>query len=60
MRARLEPSGARELRACIYDNRNSGVMNSLTWADVLVVIPEGKLVVPDDRVDQVPFLAILN
>nr|MBO2509984.1 molybdopterin molybdenumtransferase MoeA [Gammaproteobacteria bacterium] len=54
LRARLELG-----RAVLYPNQSSGVLRSVSWADGLVEIPEGRTLVEGEPVDFIPLSELL-
>lgn len=59
-RARLErtPDGASQVK--VHPSRSSGVLSSVTWANGLVVIPEGQKIQAGDPVEFMPFCELLQ
>lgn len=57
LRARLSNSG--EVMVEIFPHQGSGVLMSTSWADGLVVIPDGTTVQQGDRVEYLPFTELL-
>jgi molybdopterin molybdotransferase len=47
-------------RVSVHPSRSSGVLSSVTWANGLVVIPEGCSLVRGDPVDFLPFAELLR
>ena len=54
-RARLWRDAEGVARLSVHPSRSSGVLSSVTWANGLVVIPEGQTISKGDRVDFLPF-----
>ncbi len=54
-RARLWHDAGGVARLSVHPSRSSGVLSSVTWANGLVVIPEGKTISKGERVDFLPF-----
>ncbi len=59
-RARLDYDEAGVARVSVHPSRSSGVLSSVTWANGLAVIPEGRVLKPGDDVDFVPFNELLT
>jgi molybdopterin molybdotransferase len=59
-RARLEFNAAGEPRLTVHPSRSSGVLSSVTWANGLVVIPEGRKIQCGDEVEFLPFNEMLT
>ena len=59
-RARLEFDAAGEPRLTVHPSRSSGVLSSVTWANGLVVIPEGQAIQFGDEVEFLPFNEMLT
>jgi molybdopterin molybdotransferase len=55
LRARLLEGEGGTLKAAVYPNQSSGVLNSVVWADGLVDIPAGQTVARGDTVLFLPF-----
>jgi molybdopterin molybdotransferase len=58
-RARLVQGSDGQARVQVYPSRSSAVLSSVTWANGLVVIPEGRTLSPGDSVDFLPFSELL-
>ncbi len=58
-RARLHRDEQGQSWAGVYPSRSSGVLSSVTWANGLVVIPEGQSLKKGDAVDFIPFSELL-
>jgi len=60
VRARLvhSPEGAAAVE--VYPSRSSGVLSSVTWANGLALIPEGRVVREGDIVEFIPFSELLQ
>jgi molybdopterin molybdotransferase len=58
-RARLWYDADGTARLSVHPSRSSGVLSSVTWANGLVVIPEGQVISKGDRVDFLPFAEML-
>ena len=54
-RAKLERTEDGGSRVIVHPSRSSGVLSSVTWADGLVVIPEGQKIKPGDKVEYLAF-----
>ncbi len=59
-RARLELDADGEAKVVPFPSRSSGMVSSLTWANGLAVIPEGKTLARGDRVQFLPFSELLS
>jgi molybdopterin molybdotransferase len=59
VRARLELDADGTPRVSAYASRSSGVLSSVTWANGLVVIPEGQVLKPGDPVQFLAFSDLL-
>jgi molybdopterin molybdotransferase len=59
-RARLEVDAAGTTRLSVHPSRSSGVLSSVTWANGLVVIPEGQQIRRGDRVEFLPFSEMMT
>ncbi len=59
-RARLTRDGAGIVCAEVHPSRSSGVLSSVTWANGLVVIPEGQALHRGDPVEFIPFAELLT
>lgn len=59
-RARLEPGPDGELEARVHPSRSSGVLSSVTWANGLAVIAEGRVLRRGDPVPFIPFSELLR
>jgi molybdopterin molybdotransferase len=59
-RARLEFDVAGKPRLTVHPSRSSGVLSSVTWANGLVVIPEGQRIQCGDEVEFLPFNEMLT
>ncbi len=59
-RARLQYDDAGAARLQVHPSRSSGVLSSVTWANGLVVIGEGQVVRPGDRLPFLPFSELLS
>ena len=59
-RARLTIDTAGIARAAVHPSRSSGVLSSVTWANGLVVIPEGRAMRRGDTVAFLPFCELLR
>lgn len=58
-RARLWYDAAGVARLSVHPSRSSGVLSSVTWANGLVVIPEGQTISKGEPVDFLPFAELL-
>lgn len=58
-RARLWRDEKGVARLSVHPSRSSGVLSSVTWANGLVVIPEGMTVTRGESVDFLPFAELL-
>ncbi|GAB6042319.1 molybdopterin molybdotransferase MoeA [Endothiovibrio diazotrophicus] len=56
LRARLQAGAA----VTLHPRQGSGVLTSTSWADGLVIIPEGVTIAPGDTVHYLPFSALLS
>jgi len=54
-RARLWRDADGQTRVSVHPSRSSGVLSSVTWANGLVVIPEGQVIHEGDMVTFLPF-----
>jgi molybdopterin molybdotransferase len=59
-RARLERDDAGRPVAQVFASRSSGALNSVVWANGLVVIPEGRVLQKGELVDFLPFSELLT
>jgi molybdopterin molybdotransferase len=59
-RARLETDEQGDNVVVVHPSRSSGVLSSVTWANGLVVLPEGRTLSRGDRVDFIPFTELLT
>lgn len=59
-RAQLAIGGDGIARASVHPSRSSGVLSSVTWANGLVVIPEGRVIARGESVDFLPFCEMLR
>ena len=59
-RARLHYDEAGVARLSVHPSRSSGVLSSVTWANGLAVIPEGRVLKPGDEVSFLPFNELLT
>ena len=59
-RARLQMDEHGEAWVSTFSSRSSGVMNSLTWANGLAILPEQTILSKGDRVQFLPFSEILR
>ena len=59
-RARLEYDATGKPRLTVHPSRSSGVLSSVTWANGLVVIPEGRKIQCGDEVEFLPFNEMLT
>ena len=59
-RARLQRDDDGTTRVTVHPSRSSGVLSSVTWANGLVVIPEGQAIQAGDTVDFLPFSELLR
>jgi molybdopterin molybdotransferase len=59
-RARLWYDAAGVARLSVHPSRSSGVLSSVTWANGLVIIPEGRIISKGDPVDFLPFAELLQ
>ena len=59
-RARLQLDGEGLGRVSLYSSRSSGVLNSLTWANGLAILPEGQTLARGDTVRFIPFSELLK
>jgi len=60
IRVRIRPDGEQIMHAVPHPNQGSGVLTSVSWADGLAVIPEGKTVALGDLVDYLSFTELLG
>ncbi len=58
-RARLEFDAAGVGRISVHPSRSSGVLSSVTWANGLAVIPEGRVLKRGDEIAFLPFNELL-
>jgi len=58
-RARLEYDEAGIGRLSVHPSRSSGVLSSVTWANGLAVIPEGRVIRRGDEISFLPFNELL-
>jgi len=58
-RARLEYDESGVGRLSVHPSRSSGVLSSVTWANGLAVIPEGRVLKRGDEVQFLPFTELL-
>jgi molybdopterin molybdotransferase len=59
-RARLVYDEAGVARLSVHPSRSSGVLSSVTWANGLAVIPEGRVLKPGDELTFLPFNELLT
>jgi molybdopterin molybdotransferase len=59
-RARLEPGPDGELEVRVHPSRSSGVLSSVTWANGLAVIAEGRSLRRGDPIPFIPFSELLR
>jgi molybdopterin molybdotransferase len=59
-RARLEPGPDGELEVRVHPSRSSGVLSSVTWANGLAVIAEGRALRRGDPIPFIPFSELLR
>ena len=59
LRARMT-MGENGPEASLHPRQGSGVLTSTSWADGLVIVPEGATVAPGDTVQYLPFSALLS
>ncbi|OGT19495.1 MAG: molybdopterin molybdenumtransferase MoeA [Gammaproteobacteria bacterium RBG_16_57_12] len=59
-RARMAPDEQGEYRVSLYPNQSSGALSSLTWANGLAIIAEGRTIRRGERVDVLPFSELLS
>ena len=59
-RARLELDEQGEARVSLYSSRSSGVLNSLTWANGLAILPEQQTLSRGDMVRFIPLNELLK
>jgi molybdopterin molybdotransferase len=59
-RARLEPGPDGELEVRVHPSRSSGVLSSVTWANGLAVIAEGRVLRRGDPIPFIPFSELLR
>jgi molybdopterin molybdotransferase len=59
-RARLVMDAQGEAWISLYSSRSSGVMNSLTWANGLAILPEETILSRGERVQFLPFSELLR
>ena len=59
-RARLAYDENGVARLSVHPSRSSGVLSSVTWANGLAVIPEGRVIRRGDEVDFLPFNELLT
>jgi molybdopterin molybdotransferase len=58
-RARFERGADGEPVVAVFSSRSSAALTSLTWANGLAVIPEGRRIANGDPVDFIPFSELL-
>ena len=56
LRVRLNPAGGVDL----FDNQSSGVLTSAVWGDGLLDNPAGQTIAHGDKVQFIPFSALLS
>lgn len=59
-RARLDLDAQGEARVSLYSSRSSGVLNSLTWANGLAILPEQQTLARGELVKFLPFSELLK
>lgn len=59
-RARLQLGADGMPELAVYPSRSSAVLSSVTWAEGLVELPEGRVVQRGDPVDFIPFEGLLS
>ncbi|AKH21290.1 gephyrin-like molybdotransferase Glp [Sedimenticola thiotaurini] len=59
-RAQLNLDAQGEAQVSLYSSRSSGVLNSLTWANGLAILPEQQTLVRGDMVQFLPFSELLK
>ncbi|MGB5834455.1 MAG: gephyrin-like molybdotransferase Glp [Thiohalocapsa sp.] len=59
-RARLERGSTGETLIRVFQSRSSAALTSLTWANGVVVIPEGHTITAGDAVDFIPFSELMT
>ncbi|MCW8906375.1 MAG: molybdopterin molybdotransferase MoeA [Sedimenticola sp.] len=59
-RARIQPDEEGVARVSLYSSRSSGVLNSLTWANGLAILPEQQTLTRGDMVRFIPFSELLK
>ena len=59
-RARLVRTDDGSNQLVVHPSRSSGVLSSVTWADGLVVIPEGQKIKPGDKVEYLGFSELVT
>lgn len=59
-RARLETAADGTSQVVVHPSRSSGVLSSVTWANGLVVLPEGQRIRPGEWVDFLPFSELMT
>lgn len=59
-RARLSRGPNGEMLVSVHPSRSSGVLSSVTWANGLVVLPEGQPINAGDPVEFLPFSELLS
>jgi len=59
-RARLQSDEEGVARVSLYSSRSSGVLNSLTWANGLAILPEQQTLARGDMVRFIPFNELLK
>ena len=59
-RARLEPGPDGELEVQVHPSRSSGVLSSVTWANGLAVMAEGRVLRRGDPLPFIPFSELLR
>lgn len=59
-RAQVSFDADRRPHLQVHPSRSSGVLSSVTWANALVIIPEGEPIKPGDEVAYLPFSEVLS
>jgi molybdopterin molybdotransferase len=59
-RARLERDADGESVVRVFQSRSPAALTSLTWANGIVVIPEGRTIAAGDAVDFIPFSELMT
>lgn len=59
-RARLELDAEGKARVSVFPSRSSGMLSSLTWANGLAVIREGRTLAKGDPIEFLPFSELLS